>query len=160
MQMLGCNSWSLQKTPIGFFLPTVTPFFLGRRQLLSSVHICSDGSFHDVVSSHTISIPRGARDGTNYLCKVMSRSSPTATTRRTLLASFFMYLLSRPSRYISAQALGDPSVTVEQVTPPVFPSGELFPTEERIVQLFEKNTYSVVNIFDVTLRPQLNVTDS
>lgn len=30
--------------------------------------------------------------------------------------------------------------------------------QERIVQLFEKNTYSVVNIFDVTLRPQLNVT--
>lgn len=28
--------------------------------------------------------------------------------------------------------------------------------QERIVQLFEKNTYSVVNIFDVTLRPQLN----
>lgn len=26
------------------------------------------------------------------------------------------------------------------------------------MQLFEKNTYSVVNIFDVTLRPQLNVT--
>lgn len=30
--------------------------------------------------------------------------------------------------------------------------------QERIVQLFEKNTYSVVDIFDVTLRPQLNVT--
>ena len=29
--------------------------------------------------------------------------------------------------------------------------------QERIVQLFEKNTYSVVNIFDVTLRPQLNL---
>lgn len=28
----------------------------------------------------------------------------------------------------------------------------------RIVQLFEKNTYSVVNIFDVTLRPQLKMT--
>lgn len=27
-----------------------------------------------------------------------------------------------------------------------------------MVQLFEKNTYSVVNVFDVTLRPQLNVT--
>lgn len=26
------------------------------------------------------------------------------------------------------------------------------------MQLFERNTYSVVNIFDVTLRPQLNVT--
>ncbi|PPS14103.1 hypothetical protein GOBAR_AA06485 [Gossypium barbadense] len=58
----------------------------------------------------------------------------------------------------AAQALGDPSVTVEDVTPPVLPSGVLFPSEERTVQLFEKNTYSVVNIFDVTLRPQLNVT--
>lgn len=29
----------------------------------------------------------------------------------------------------TAQALGDPSVTIEQVTPPVFPSGALFPTE-------------------------------
>lgn len=48
-------------------------------------------------------------------------------------------------------------MTVEQVTPPVLSSGALFPTEERIVQLFEKNTYTVVNIFDVTLRPQLNV---
>ncbi|RVW82693.1 Protease Do-like 8, chloroplastic [Vitis vinifera] len=58
----------------------------------------------------------------------------------------------------TAHALGDPSVTIEEVTPPVSPSGPLFPTEERIVQLFERNTYSVVNIFDVTLRPQLNVT--
>ncbi|XP_059452689.1 protease Do-like 8, chloroplastic isoform X4 [Corylus avellana] len=57
-----------------------------------------------------------------------------------------------------AQASGDPTVTVEEVTPPVFPTTSLFPVEERIVQLFEKNTYSVVNIFDVTLRPQLNVT--
>nr|GMC97267.1 protease Do-like 8, chloroplastic [Ipomoea batatas] len=57
----------------------------------------------------------------------------------------------------TAYALGDPSVTVEQVTPPTFPSGALSPSEEKIVQLFEKNTYSVVNIFDVTLRPRLNV---
>lgn len=49
-------------------------------------------------------------------------------------------------------------MTIEEVTPPVFPSVSLFPVEERIVQLFEKNTYAVVNIFDVTLRPQLNVT--
>ncbi|XP_021673170.2 protease Do-like 8, chloroplastic isoform X3 [Hevea brasiliensis] len=65
--------------------------------------------------------------------------------------------LPTPSPF-PAQALGDPSVTIEEVTPPVFASGALFPTEERTVQLFEKNTYSVVNIFDVTLRPQLNVT--
>ncbi|WVZ13631.1 hypothetical protein V8G54_011197 [Vigna mungo] len=57
-----------------------------------------------------------------------------------------------------ALALGDPSVTLEEVTPPVFSSGPLFPIEDRIVQLFERNTYSVVNIFDVTLRPQLNIT--
>lgn len=30
--------------------------------------------------------------------------------------------------------------------------------QERVVTLFENNTYSVVNIFDVTLRPQLNAT--
>ncbi|KAL4577122.1 hypothetical protein LXL04_013225 [Taraxacum kok-saghyz] len=58
----------------------------------------------------------------------------------------------------AANALGDPSVTLEQVTPVVIPSGPLFPPKERIVKLFENNTYSVVNIFDVTLRPQLNVT--
>jgi hypothetical protein len=28
------------------------------------------------------------------------------------------------------------------------------------VDLFERNTYSVVNIFDVTLRPQVNMTGS
>ncbi|OIW12447.1 hypothetical protein TanjilG_04196 [Lupinus angustifolius] len=58
----------------------------------------------------------------------------------------------------SSLALGDPTVTLEEVTPPAFSSGPLFPAEDRIVQLFERNTYSVVNIFDVTLRPQLNVT--
>lgn len=34
----------------------------------------------------------------------------------------------------------------------------MYAWQERIVKLFENNTYSVVNIFDVTLRPQLNVT--
>lgn len=34
----------------------------------------------------------------------------------------------------------------------------IYTWQERIVQLFENNTYSVVNIFDVTLRPQLNAT--
>ncbi|XP_057857000.2 protease Do-like 8, chloroplastic [Cryptomeria japonica] len=57
-----------------------------------------------------------------------------------------------------AYALGDPTVTIEEVTPPVSPTGKLYPSEERTVELFERNTYSVVNIFDVTLRPQLNMT--
>ncbi|PVH35411.1 hypothetical protein PAHAL_7G177300 [Panicum hallii] len=57
-----------------------------------------------------------------------------------------------------ALALGEPSVKIEDVTPKISPSGPLFPTEKRIAELFETNTYSVVNIFDATLRPQLNIT--
>ncbi|KAG2566667.1 protease Do-like 8, chloroplastic isoform X3 [Panicum virgatum] len=60
--------------------------------------------------------------------------------------------------FTTALALGEPSVKIEDVTPKIFPSGPLFPTEKRIAELFETNTYSVVNIFDATLRPQLNVT--
>lgn len=37
--------------------------------------------------------------------------------------------------YITAYALGDSSVTLEQVTPAVFPAGELFPSE--VAFLFE-----------------------
>ncbi|XP_021673168.2 protease Do-like 8, chloroplastic isoform X1 [Hevea brasiliensis] len=157
MQMLACNSWSLQKPlPHGTII-VPRRFFLGRRQLLSSVCLCSDDSSHDIVSSHSISISRAVRDGTKCVYEEICKNSPIAT-RRMLLTSLFMYLWYYPTRYLSAQALGDPSVTIEEVTPPVFASGALFPTEERTVQLFEKNTYSVVNIFDVTLRPQLNVT--
>jgi len=60
--------------------------------------------------------------------------------------------------FTAALALGEPSVKIEDVTPKIFPSAPLFPTEKRIAELFETNTYSVVNIFDATLRPQLNVT--
>ncbi|XP_065856707.1 protease Do-like 8, chloroplastic [Euphorbia lathyris] len=158
MQMLACNSWSLQKSlPFHgiFILPR--RFFLGRRQLLSSVSLSSDDSLYDDVSSHSISFSRAAKDDTPYVFDEICKIRPI-TKRRLLVTSLFMYLWYYPTRYLSAQALGDPSVTVEEVTPPVLPSGALFPTEERIVELFEKNTYSVVNIFDVTLRPQLNVT--
>ncbi|XP_051118097.1 protease Do-like 8, chloroplastic isoform X2 [Andrographis paniculata] len=84
----------------------------------------------------------------------------SSTTRRLFFARLLMctcYCYFLPSRYFPAYGLGDPSVTIEQVTPPVFSTGALFPSEERIADLFEKNTYSVVNIFDVTLRPQLNI---
>ncbi|WKA04605.1 hypothetical protein VitviT2T_022624 [Vitis vinifera] len=131
---------------------------MGRRE------VCFDGisnacsptaCLNDAVSSN--SIPRPVDDQTKDLGVVIRKNIPL-TTRRTLFASLLMYSWYHPSRYLSAHALGDPSVTIEEVTPPVSPSGPLFPTEERIVQLFERNTYSVVNIFDVTLRPQLNVT--
>ncbi|KAK9272509.1 hypothetical protein L1049_002882 [Liquidambar formosana] len=157
MQVLACNS-PLHSHTISL------PRRFGRRELffdgISSV--CShpetqDYSPDDGVSSQPISIRRTAADHPKELGEVICKNIPF-TTRRMLFASLFMYSWYHPSRYLSAHALGDPSVTVEEVTPPVFPSGTLFPTEERIVQLFEKNTYAVVNIFDVTLRPQLNVT--
>ncbi|KAF3946948.1 hypothetical protein ACB098_01G287900 [Castanea mollissima] len=156
------NSWPLQ-----FQIQSHT--ILGRRQLcfdgMSSV-VCSKSqsqphhdslnSNHFVPSQQPISIPRSVGSHSKNLEKVVCSNIPV-TTRRMLFASLFVYSCYHPSRYyLSAQALGDPSVTIEEVTPPVFPSGSLFPVEERIVQLFEKNTYSVVNIFDVTLRPQLN----
>ncbi|KAL5739042.1 hypothetical protein ACOSP7_027968 [Xanthoceras sorbifolium] len=149
MQILACNSWSLQFNGI-FSLQK--RFFFGRR-------LCSHDHTNGVVfSSQHMSSQRKDRNCIEDLGEVICENVNPFTKRRTLLTSFILYLCYHPSRYLSAQALEAPSVTVEQVTPPVFPSGALFPTEERIVQLFENNTYAVVNIFDVTLRPQLNIT--
>ncbi|KAL2523099.1 Protease Do-like 8 [Forsythia ovata] len=137
------------------YIPGKYLLLLGRRKL------CFDAFFH----LPTLSPIRRSndKDAITSICTDgfgLVRENFLMTTRRMLFTSLLMcsccYLLS--SRYFPAYALGDPSVTIEQVTPPVFPSGALFPSEERIVQLFEKNTYSVVNIFDVTLRPQLNIT--
>ncbi|CAN0857706.1 Protease Do-like 8, chloroplastic [Linum grandiflorum] len=147
------NLWSLQNPSSSFTLPL--PFSLGRRRFFSSICLrCSDTMAEDSYRSMDITI----RDGIQCLEEVTSRGSIPSIKRRMLLASFPMLLAYNPPRYLPAKALGDPSVTVEQVTPPIIPTGPLFPTEERIVRLFEKNTYSVVNIFDVTLRPLLKVT--
>ncbi|XP_021905288.1 protease Do-like 8, chloroplastic isoform X2 [Carica papaya] len=147
MQVLACHSSSLNSRG--------NSLLLSRRELLSSVS--SNISLRDVVSSQSISTLRAGQDQSSNLGDLILKSIPL-TTRRMLLTSLALHFSYYPSRYLPAQALGDPSVTVEDVTPPIFPSGALFPTEERIVELFEKNTYSVVNIFDVTLRPQLKVT--
>ncbi|KAI8533927.1 hypothetical protein RHMOL_Rhmol10G0048800 [Rhododendron molle] len=158
-------------------IPTQTRRCLGRREFcISSLSSPSEAQHNeDVVLAHSISTPRIGRDHGNDLVEAIQKSS-TFITRRTLFTSVFMYSCYHPSRCAhsflpavflliissnfgyTAHALGDPSVTIEEVTPPVYPSGGLFPYEERIVKLFEKNTYAVVNIFDVTLRPQLNVT--
>lgn len=134
---------------------------LGRRQLcfdtFSSACSPSQPLPSDSLSLHSITTSQSVKNPTKDLVQLFRKITPF-TTRRALFSSFFLFSFFHPSRYLPAQALGDPSVTVEEVTPTVFPSGALFPTENRIVQLFEKNTYSVVNIFDVTLRPQLNVT--
>ncbi|XP_065027957.1 protease Do-like 8, chloroplastic isoform X3 [Musa acuminata AAA Group] len=81
------------------------------------------------------------------------------TSRRMLFAGSTLWFCLHTSKYFpAALALEEPSITTEDVTPRVFLSGPLFPSEERTVEIFEKNTYSVVNIFDVTLRPRLNAT--
>ncbi|XP_009376263.1 protease Do-like 8, chloroplastic [Pyrus x bretschneideri] len=163
MQALACSSPPLQSYSLG--LGTSKNRLLSRRQL------CCDGissacshtqsnrthSPDDAVSPLSISTQRSVQKLSKDFDPLVDEGT-NFTTRRALFASIFMYSLCDPSRYLSALALGDPSVTIEEVTPPVFTSGPLFPTEERIVELFEKNTYSVVNIFDVTLRPQLNIT--
>lgn len=143
---------------------SVPQSFFCRRELFSN-GVSSPVSSHydDPATSSNSTPPRRAEsescgNGETKNWANMIRRNLPCTTRRALFASLAMFSCSHSSRYLPAFALGDPSVTVEQVTPSVYPSGALFPSEERMVQLFEKNTYSVVNIFDVTLRPQLNVT--
>ncbi|KAL5725426.1 Protease Do-like 8 [Ranunculus cassubicifolius] len=96
---------------------------------------------------------RSVENHTEDLCEVTCNRI-LSTTRRMLFVGSFVSLWPASQ----ALALGNPSLTIEEVTPPVYPSEGLFPYEGRIVKIFEKNTYSVVNIFDVTLRPQFNVT--
>ncbi|XP_061346162.1 protease Do-like 8, chloroplastic [Gastrolobium bilobum] len=154
MQVSACNLWSLG-------VPTHTSSALRRRELcfdgMSSVCSHSQHSPNDAVPPKLISISRIVQEQAQDSGAVL-RNIILSPTRRVLMASLTMYSCFCSSRYLSALALGDPSVTLQEVTPPMFSSGPLFPTEDRIVQLFERNTYSVVNIFDVTLRPQLNVT--
>ncbi|CAN1195577.1 Protease Do-like 8, chloroplastic [Linum perenne] len=156
MQMLACNNLSsLQNANGGFRFSLPLPFSLGRRRFFSSICLrCSDSMAEDGCSSSV----HAPRDGIQCLEEVTSQSRSAFMKRRMLLASFSMVLVYSPPRYFQAKASVEPLVTVEQVTPPVVPPGPLFPTEKRIVRLFEKNTYSVVNIFDVSLRPLLKVT--
>ncbi|KAG9451284.1 hypothetical protein H6P81_011249 [Aristolochia fimbriata] len=140
-----------------------TPKRVGRREVfvdgVSSIYCRRDEQTNDEddAFSRSVSIHRLEDGSVKYLGRMVRQSTVPLTTRRMFATTFFS-LCCFPSRYFSALALGDSSVTVEEVTPPVFPPGPLFPTEERVVKLFERNTNSVVNIFDITLRPQLNVT--
>ncbi|XP_027923704.1 protease Do-like 8, chloroplastic isoform X2 [Vigna unguiculata] len=149
-----CNLWSVR-----------VPTHRRRRScVLSRREICFDGM--SSVCSHSRHSPNDAVSSNSTIqvqdktldFDAMVKKLVLSPTRRVLVASLTVFSCLCSSRYMSALALGDPSVTLEEVTPPVFSSGPLFPIEDRIVQLFEKNTYSVVNIFDVTLRPQLNIT--
>eukprot|EP00252_Welwitschia_mirabilis_P020799 TRINITY_DN5177_c0_g1_i1.p1 TRINITY_DN5177_c0_g1~~TRINITY_DN5177_c0_g1_i1.p1 ORF type:complete len:472 (+),score=86.14 TRINITY_DN5177_c0_g1_i1:170-1585(+) len=74
-------------------------------------------------------------------------------TRRALCANIIVSSLFPLSGY----ALGDNTVSLEDVTRIASSSRPLYQSEERIAELFERNTYSVVNIFDATLSPQLNM---
>lgn len=44
------------------------------------------------------------------------------------------------------------AVTLADVTPDVAPAGSLPPREQAIINIFERSTYSVVNVFDITLQ--------
>ncbi|KAJ9561987.1 hypothetical protein OSB04_007147 [Centaurea solstitialis] len=160
--VMAWNGYMLPPQTEGIPTPP-TRRFVGRRKLcfdgVSSVcSSSSDTNHHDGSVSPPPRIFTTKTVGEKAFKDLGEVTRGFPMTRRMLLTSLLMPLYFPPSRYSSAYALGDPSLTVEQVTPVVIPSGPLFPPEERIVKLFENNTYSVVNIFDVTLRPQLNIT--
>ncbi|KAJ7563228.1 hypothetical protein O6H91_03G101900 [Diphasiastrum complanatum] len=88
-----------------------------------------------------------------------SDSNLSNITRRNFGARALSYVALLPVTLdFSAKALGDPTLRIEDVTPPITPAGKLQPIEERTIDLFEKTTYSVVNVFDASLRPQLKQT--
>ncbi|CAI5514462.1 unnamed protein product [Closterium sp. Naga37s-1] len=92
-------------------------------------------------------------------CADLAEQGGLGVTRRALLSSTLplsIALLAPPAPAVPA--LGDPSVTIADVTRDVTPAGKLPAAEEATVALFERTTYSVVNIFDVTLRPSMNTT--
>ncbi|XP_072990305.1 protease Do-like 8, chloroplastic [Typha latifolia] len=157
MHVLACNAPPQHR---GFLFPGR----FGRRQIVidgaSSVFpqrsVVLDSDVGEACSESE-SIGRSSDGQTFEVGEMMSTFIPFTTRRKLFASSAFGFCL-HSSRYFSALALGDPSVNIEDVTPQILPFGPLFPSEQRTAELFEKNTYSVVNIFDVTLRPQLNVT--
>eukprot|EP00249_Psilotum_nudum_P006154 c19495_g1_i1 orf=298-1635(-) len=92
--------------------------------------------------------------------KKMTHRLSFLVDRRVFLSSMISLISAAPSSLSLAIIPGGSDVDIEDVTPPIAPTGRLPPAEERVVELFEKMTYSVVNIFDVTLRPQVNLTGS
>ncbi|OAY70723.1 protease Do-like 8, chloroplastic isoform X1 [Ananas comosus] len=160
MQVLACDP----SPQIHGFRAAAAARRFGRREIVvdgvSSAcrrsSIASDSGVFEA-SSQSEWISRSSDDQTFEFGEMMNTVIPFATRRKLFASSAFGFCL-HSSRYFPALALGDTSVKIKDVTPQVFPSGPLFASEERTVELFEKNTYSVVNIFDVTLRPQLNLT--
>ncbi|KAJ3679664.1 hypothetical protein LUZ60_017675 [Juncus effusus] len=154
MKVLACSSSPTTPTPTtkkkAHHLARI-PRHIGRREMvLDSVSLRSD-------SNHSSSSNARLDNEERYEARDIVGRRMFVSTRRNVLG-WSAFSLFWHSRYFSAFALGDPSFKIEDVTPQILPFGPLFPSEERVVHLFETNTYSVVNIFDVTLRPQLNVT--
>ncbi|XP_074576815.1 protease Do-like 8, chloroplastic [Curcuma longa] len=152
MIVLACN-----RPPLRVFRD---PSCVGRRELIGD-SVSSISSRRATTPASDLQLAsRSTEEQSLDLRETMFSLFPF-TTRRVLFSAATLSLFLHTSKHPSvAHALGDSSVTTEDVTSRVFLSGPLFPSEERTVEIFEKNTYSVVNIFDVTLRPRLNATGS
>ncbi|KAF5479183.1 hypothetical protein F2P56_000030 [Juglans regia] len=124
MQVLACNSGHLQSHAI-----SVLSRLIGRRELCFDVCSHSQPHHNDSHKNAILSQPNTIQRGHSKKLDRVMCNNVLVTTRRILVASLFMYSCYHPSRYSSALALGDPSVTVEDVTPPVYPSGSLYPVE-------------------------------
>ncbi|GAQ79514.1 hypothetical protein KFL_000320130 [Klebsormidium nitens] len=124
----------------------------GRRHSRVRTRVCSQGEIFNRGASE-----EGSNTSQPSTSGRSSNDDPPTITRRSAI-----FLAATPSMLVAlpAHAYRDTDVTLEQVTPPITPAGKLPPSEEATVQLFERSTYSVANIFDVTLRPQANMTGS
>ncbi|KAJ8480489.1 hypothetical protein OPV22_024216 [Ensete ventricosum] len=156
MLVLACSR------PLHSFRP---PRCVGRRELfvdgvssISSQRPTTPAPHLDLASSSRSLSPQRSSDEQTFDLDDTVKTVFPFTSRRMLFASSTLWFCLHTSKYFPALASVEPSITTEDVIPRVFLSGPLFPSEERTVEIFEKNTYSVVNIFDVTLRPRLNAT--
>lgn len=85
-------------------------------------------------------------------CEAVSRRHLVVDTAAgALLAS-----VVQPSRSMAAAAppVEEPAraLTLQDVTPPIAPAGPLPAAEQAMIDVFERSTYSVVNIFDISLQ--------
>lgn len=89
-------------------------------------------------------------------CEAVSRRHLVVDSAAgTLLAS-----VVQPSRSMAAAAppveapveASARALTLQDVTPPIAPAGPLPAAEQAMIDVFERSTYSVVNIFDISLQ--------
>eukprot|EP00884_Botryococcus_braunii_P005465 jgi/Botrbrau1/1491/Bobra.178_3s0046.1 len=96
--------------------------------------------------------PQGQKPSPSTLSSITEASQPPAqASRRMALFATSLGLWSVAQQCSSSSAHAEP-LTLADVTPAVAPAGPLTSREQAIISIFEANTYSTVNVFDITLQ--------